>query len=761
MEVVIAQGRKGKIEVRSGDIFVELARRFVAEHGLAESAVAKLQRHIETEVAKLPSTTLASALQSQPDDDTEPGVEAQQQRTSRTRKGKKAKKAKRKRSKSGRGGGSTAQRGSDGNGSGSGRGALRRRERDMKATFERLNGEARVRETRLQLAVKAKAQADHEAVERARVPKTRKSLEIQSYVLHRGSENVCERLYKSGCEALQRRYETSDRHVARVREAQEMEECTFQPKIGRESSDIALRRRREQAEAAVAAITNGGARPSRIGGADVASALMQRTSMGIHDRLYADAEHKEHQRQLQMVAEESARQQHTFVPAISATSQQLAQERRLAQNAAADGHGSDSSDGIHVKLHRDAEQRRARMRQFQLWHMERFSHVPDIGIDKLRPGSDESSEAFVNRLAYGHFTHQERLNKLHEKHHGEFDPQTGQRLFQPRVGRGPVFERNAAGLPIGEFLFSARHEFHDARSRIAKAEADELHRNRTSKKISKESERLVEKMKLNAFWEIFETLVATVAFHRERELRQRVEEGHAAEEELAAASNFVVDRDTRLDTAAADASLLKPDISAIVGPMLKEFGGKHVTLPEFAAALETRISSLSLSGAPLFNLLAHHKTKQEAVDDLLLQERENATFQPQLAKKTRQMRRNSTVGGARLQELYEEGATWQAKRAHHGQLKLEAEMKECTFMPVTNRSAKWQARYREKKPTAAGTAAAAPGTVSVPPQPKQRQEQKQQRSIRGGGGTRGRSSSSSRGKVTVTNDSMEHKGDVV
>ena len=49
----------------------------------------------------------------------------------------------------------------------------------------------------------------------------------------------------------------------------------------------------------------------------------------------------------------------------------------------------DCGGDIHAKLHRDAEQRRGRMRQFQLWHMERFSHVPDIGIDKLRPGGDD------------------------------------------------------------------------------------------------------------------------------------------------------------------------------------------------------------------------------------------------------------------------------------------------------------------------------------------------------------------------------------
>ena len=166
-----------------------------------------------------------------------------------------------------------------------------------------------------------------------------------------------------------------------------------------------------------------------------------------------------------------------------------------------------------------------------------------------------------------------------------------------------------------------------------------------------------------------------------------------------------------------------------------------------------RAAALSLSGAPLFNLLAHHKTKQEAVDDLLLQERENATFQPQLAKKTRQMRRNSTVGGARLQELYEEGASWQAKRAHHGQLKLEAEMKECTFMPETNRNAKWQARYREKKPAAAVTAAGTSPPVSAPPKSKQGQEQKQRRTIRGGGGAGGRKG--------VKNVVTEHKGDIV
>ena len=169
-------------------------------------------------------------------------------------------------------------------------------------------------------------------------------------------------------------------------------------------------------------------------------------------------------------------------------------------------------------------------------------------------------------------------------------------------------------------------------------------------------------MKVTAFTRIFETLVATVAFHREQEMQKLVDAGTASADELAAISNYTVDYDTRLDTAAADASLLKPDIAAIVSPILDASKGKHVTLPEFASTLEAQLEELSVSGAPLFYLLSQHKTKEEAVAELLEAEQREATFKPQLAQKT-SMLSKAASGQTRLHELFEDGAKRRAAYA--------------------------------------------------------------------------------------------------
>lgn len=55
------------------------------------------------------------------------------------------------------------------------------------------------------------------------------------------------------------------------------------------------------------------------------------------------------------------------------------------------------------------------------------------------------------------------------------DPVTGERLFHPKTGRAPkTFTRNAGQLPVGEYLYSMRHEFEDKKEYLAQMEKQEL-----------------------------------------------------------------------------------------------------------------------------------------------------------------------------------------------------------------------------------------------------------------------------------------------
>jgi hypothetical protein len=231
-----------------------------------------------------------------------------------------------------------------------------------------------------------------------------------------------------------------------------------------------------------------------------------------------------------------------------------------------------------LDLYADADRRRLRLREYQAWSTEDYSHVPDIGVNKLRPRLDKTEQDFINRLTYSHQEKEKRIEKLRNQVAGDYDPATGNKLFQPQIGRGPIYERNTARLPIGEFLFASRHEFVDIRDRLAMdaQEKDEDARRKT-RQLTRESQVMVDNLKKRAFVEIFETLVATVAFHKERVRRAGsgttgAGEGAGAglgvdEEDMYNAmpmfATSALSQDTKLDTHAADAGLLKPDIAEV------------------------------------------------------------------------------------------------------------------------------------------------------------------------------------------------------
>eukprot|EP00976_Prorocentrum_cordatum_P082343 1184773-Prorocentrum_minimum.AAC.3 len=51
---------------------------------------------------------------------------------------------------------------------------------------------------------------------------------------------------------------------------------------------------------------------------------------------------------------------------------------------------------------------------------------------------------------------------------------SAQELFRPKTGRAPQIRRNAASLPIGDFLYSMRHEFDDKKEFMAERIAAQL-----------------------------------------------------------------------------------------------------------------------------------------------------------------------------------------------------------------------------------------------------------------------------------------------
>jgi hypothetical protein len=154
-------------------------------------------------------------------------------------------------------------------------------------------------------------------------------------------------------------------------------------------------------------------------------------------------------------------------------------------------------------------------------------------------------------------------------------------------------------LPIGEYLFASRYEFDDIKQCLAQDEDERAEKARKVPKITQRSAKLVDKMKLTAFVEIFETLIATVEFHKQRQAGEAGQTGSgggktgsfasptrfgtadentgtpdSAVPSTPSAAPFILSENTLLDTALADASLLKPDIASVVSPVLLQFEGQ-------------------------------------------------------------------------------------------------------------------------------------------------------------------------------------------
>ena len=115
------------------------------------------------------------------------------------------------------------------------------------------------------------------------------------------------------------------------------------------------------------------------------------------------------------------------------------------------------------ELYIDAQRRRERQDEYVAWQEAQHSFQPDIGLTKHRQLSDKTPRDFYERLHRSGRAKADRLARLRNRT-STHDPTTGQRLFQPKVGRAPNFDRNASGLSVHEFLFASRHEYDDKRN---------------------------------------------------------------------------------------------------------------------------------------------------------------------------------------------------------------------------------------------------------------------------------------------------------
>lgn len=91
------------------------------------------------------------------------------------------------------------------------------------------------------------------------------------------------------------------------------------------------------------------------------------------------------------------------------------------------------------------------------------------------------------------------------KHENEvFDPQTGEPLFQPKVGRAPKVGRNNGGLPIGDYLYNQQYKIADSKRRLAENHQRSVHANMA--RSGENSHAMVENMMRRRLEDIFRRL---------------------------------------------------------------------------------------------------------------------------------------------------------------------------------------------------------------------------------------------------------------
>jgi hypothetical protein len=295
-------------------------------------------------------------------------------------------------------------------------------------------------------------------------------------------------------------------------------------------------------------------------------------------------------------------------------------------------------------LYQDAKYRQLRTEQYENWFPQDETFHPDIGANKYRPSNDASEEDFINRLTYS-----KQMTPAAELQ--DRDVQTGQPLFHPRTGRAPLFNRNAADLPIGDYLYASGLELEDEKERRRFEAEQDMVETVNESKVSMNSQLLSEGMRRRRLREVFE-MIDTDA-------------------------DGIIDPDSA--NAAGVEGLLPEDIANEVIPVVVGTG-QPLTFEQFYQLASTEIAYTQTG--PRQYLVPERLRHLRALEDYIMS-KEGAPYNPKvsiksknLAEKTRKHRHGSLHDA-----LSEEGQIWDERRRNASEQKAAADLADCTFMP--------------------------------------------------------------------------------
>lgn len=301
-------------------------------------------------------------------------------------------------------------------------------------------------------------------------------------------------------------------------------------------------------------------------------------------------------------------------------------------------------------LYNDARQRQLRIEQYENWYPEDQTFNPDIGPDKYRPRIDETEEEFINRLTY----HKQQRMLEQPLAMPEVDQSTGQKLFQPVTGRAPLFQRNASGLPIGDYLHSYAYEKRENQEYTMQEYEQQSIEIANKSKVSANSNAIMENMRHQQLFEIFSVIDQ--------------------------------DGDGIIDPAAADAAArtrLPPEIANDICPLVIESGTAH-NFDSFYTLCRDAVSSAR--AGPKGYLVPERERHMRSVDEYV-HSRQPVGMQVTLSEKSQELAddRRAQRTGSLYDVLAEEREVWEMRRRNMSEKRAGEDLAACTFQPNVER----------------------------------------------------------------------------
>ena len=365
----------------------------------------------------------------------------------------------------------------------------------------------------------------------------------------------------------------------------------------------------------------------------------------------------------------------SFKPKISSRSKALMRDRMSALK--------EHNIPYHEQLFHDAERRRLMQEEVSNWFPEDHTFHPNNSLtqhhvspasattttrDHLHHrtpsgGGNASSvrksldaagqEQLIARLTRRSSTTHEKLQHMKELE-AKVDLESGQALFKPRTGRAPIYERNRAKLPIGEYLYGLRYEFDDKKEFMMEQEMRRIEEEAASSKANMKSNALMRAVMRRRFEAVFVFL-------------DKASENAV---DLERVDLSLLDDEVKLDVVETRNTVKRE----------REDGSALVDKEEFVVGMTHTVKHGARRHPRTYLFSTAHRRVGDAMDDHM-----NPSFHPRVNKRSQKLAGSRRVDGVPVEAALMQSKMDAESRVEQRRIELERKkMAECTFKPKLN-----------------------------------------------------------------------------